>query len=319
MIKDLLVESKKNLDYFFSEVDPLQIEAVVELCSSCRGLIICTGVGKSGMIAEKISASLASTGTKALYLPTLNFLHGDIGMIAEGDIVLMFSNSGQSEELLNLLPFIQRKKAKIVGLTARPNSHLAKSCDLHMFLPVQKELCSFNLVPTTSTEAQLIFGNILTVALMQKRNFTLSDYVLNHPSGTIGKKMTLSTRDLMLSGKDLPLCSSKNKLEEVLVELTQKKCGTLLITNESNELEGIFTDGDLRRALERHGSDVLKQEMHSLMNPIAITLEANTLAWNALKEMQKDVNKWVMVAPVLEENKVVGLLRMHDIIQAGLS
>jgi arabinose-5-phosphate isomerase len=318
MIKQLIEESKKNLDYFFSEVDVSKLEAIVELCIACKGLIICTGVGKSGIIAEKIAATLASTGTRSLYLPTLNFLHGDIGMVSEGDIVFMFSKSGEAEELLNLLPFIRKKRAKVIALTSRENSHLAKGCDLHMLLPMQKELCSFNLVPTTSTELQLIFGNILTIALMQLRKFTLNDYALNHPLGAIGKTMTLSAKDLMLSGSDLPLCFGHNKLEEVLLELTQKKCGTLLVTNKQSELEGVFTDGDLRRALERYGSNVLKQEMRHLMTEKAITIESHLLASEALKEMQKNVNKWVMIAPVLEGNKLVGLLRMHDIIQAGI-
>ncbi len=319
MLKKLLEDSKKNLDYFFEKIDISQFEYILDLCVNCTGLIVFTGIGKSGIIAEKIAATLASTGTKSLYLPTLNFLHGDIGMISEGDIIVMLSKSGESEELLNLIPFIRKKKAKIIGLTSAPTGRLAKHSDTCMILPMEKELCSFDLVPTTSTELQLIFGDILAIALMRKKNFALSDYVLNHPSGSIGKKMTLLVKDLMLSGESLPLCSSKDKLVDVLLELTKKKCGTLIVINESKKLEGIFTDGDLRRALQRHGPDVLHQEMGHLMTQGAIAIDSQVLAFDAMKEMQKNVNKWVMVTPVVENDQVVGLLRMHDIIQAGIS
>ena len=319
MLKKLLEDCKKNLDYFFEKIDIPQFEHILDLCSNCTGLIAFTGIGKSGIIAEKIAATLASSGTKSLYLPTLNFLHGDIGMLSEGDIVVMLSKSGEAEELLNLIPFIRKKKATVIGLTSTPSGRLVKYSDTCMILPMERELCNFDLVPTTSTELQLIFGDILAIALMRKKNFALSDYILNHPSGSIGKKMTLLVKDLMLSGDNLPLCNSKDKLIDVLLELTNKKCGTLIVINENKQLEGIFTDGDLRRALQRHGPDVLQQEIGHLMTQGAIAIDSAILAFDAMKEMQKNVNKWVMVTPVVENNLVVGLLRMHDIIQAGIS
>ena len=240
-------------------------------------------------------------------------------MISEGDLVVMLSKSGEAEELLNLIPFVQKKKATVIGLTSNISSRLAKHSNISMILPMEKELCSFDLVPTTSTELQLIFGDILAIALMRKKNFALSDYALNHPSGSIGKKMTLSVKDLMLSGENIPLCTSKDKLIDALLELTKKKCGTLIVVNENKNLEGIFTDGDLRRALQRHGPDVLQQEMGHLMTQGAIAIHSDLLAFDAMKEMQKNANKWVMVTPVVENNQVVGLLRMHDIIQSGIS
>jgi arabinose-5-phosphate isomerase len=319
MLKNLLRESKDLLDYFFESVDLKQFEHILKLCATCKGMLIFTGVGKSGTIAEKIANTLASTGTKALYLPTLNFLHGDIGILSEGDIVFMLSKSGEAEDLLNLLPFIERKKTTTVSITSAPNSRLAKDCTDHMFLPIKKELCHFDLVPTTSSEVQLIFGNILSIALMKTKNFSLTDYALNHPSGSIGKKMTLFVKDLMLSGEHLPLCSKESKLSDVLLELTQKRCGALVVANENKKLEGIFTDGDLRRALQRHGSDILSHKIQDLMTTGAISIDLNALAWDAMKEMQKDPNKWIMVTPVTEKGQVVGLLRMHDIIQSGIS
>jgi arabinose-5-phosphate isomerase len=187
-----------------------------------------------------------------------------------------------------------------------------------MVLPVQRELCSFDLIPTISSEVQLIFGDILAIALMKKRNFHLQDYALNHPSGAIGKKLSLFVKDIMLQGDKIPLCTTQDKLVDVLVELTQKKCGALLITDEENHLKGIFTDGDLRRALQMHGSSVLDKNMEDLMTPNAISLSSETLAWDAMKEMQKNPHKWVMVTPVLREGEVIGILRMHDIIQSGI-
>jgi arabinose-5-phosphate isomerase len=319
MLKELLNESKTQIDYFFKSVNVEQFEHILTLCSSCKGLLVFTGVGKSGLIAEKIANTLASTGTRSLYLPSLNFLHGDIGILSEGDIVFMLSKSGEAEDLLNLLPFIKQKKATTVSVTSSAGSRLAKSCNEHMLLPIEKELCHFDLVPTTSSEVQLIFGDILSIALMKLKNFSLTDYALNHPSGSIGKKMTLAVKDLMLAGEHLPVCMPESKLSDVLLELTQKRCGALVVVDETKKLKGIFTDGDLRRALQRHGPDILSHEINDLMTTGAICIDLNSLAWDAMREMQKNPNKWVMVTPVTENNQVVGLLRMHDIIQAGIS
>ena len=318
MIKKLLNESQEYLTHFFQTVDVSQFEQIVDLCATSQGLLVFTGVGKSGFIAEKIAATLSATGTKAIFLPPMNFLHGDIGILSEKDIVFMLSKSGESEELLNLIPFIQRKKALVVGIVSTESCRLSKASQICMFLPVLKELCSFDLVPTTSAAVQLIFGDILTVALMTRKQFNLDDYVLNHPSGTIGKKMTLSVKDVMISGDETPLCSPHDKLGHVLVELSRKKCGALIVANQDYQLEGIFTDGDLRRALQTHGSDVLEKTMHELMTPTAVSVLSDMLAWDAMKEMQKIPNKWVMVTPVVENGKVVGILRMHDIIQSGI-
>lgn len=319
MIKQLLTESQNHINFFFDHVDEKEIETILEACLSCPGLLLFTGVGKSGIIAEKIATTLASTGTKALYLPALNFLHGDIGILSENDLIFLLSKSGESEELLNLIPFIQRKKTKIIAVTSSKISRLAKNADLSVFLPLKKELCHFDLVPTTSAEIQLIFGDILAIALMKRKNFSLSEYAVNHPFGSIGKKMNLFVKDLMLAEENLPLCYAEDKLADVLVELTKKRCGTLIVVKKDNTLAGIFTDGDLRRALQNHGEDILSQSVGDLMTESAIAVESKALAIDALKTMQTDINKWVMVTPVLESGKVVGLLRMHDIIQAGLS
>jgi arabinose-5-phosphate isomerase len=219
---------------------------------------------------------------------------------------------------LELIPFLQKKKVGIVAVVSRATSRLAKSCQTCIVLPVQKELCSFDLVPTTSSEVQLIFGDILAVALMKKRNFQLDEYALNYPAGTIGKKMTLYVKDLMFKENKVPFCSPEQTLENVLVELSSKRCGMLIVVDEAKALKGVFTDGDLRRALQTHGSDVLKKTMRELMTPKAICVLSHMLVWDAMKEMQKIPSKWVTVTPVIEEEKVVGILRMHDIVQSGI-
>lgn len=319
MLKDLFLEQKETINAFFDKVDVAKAEEFFELCLQCRGLIVLTGVGKSGIIAEKIAATMTSTGTKALYLPPTNFLHGDIGIFSNEDILVMLSKSGESEELLNLIPFVRRRKAKILTIVSNPLSRMAQLCDFSMTLPVDRELCPFDLAPTTSTEVQLIFGDILAVALMKAKSFSLADYAHSHPLGSIGKKMTLTVQDVMLKDDQIPLCGENDHLVDVLVELSNKKCGCLFVVDNKTNLLGIFTDGDLRRALQTQGSAVLEKPVGAMMTRRPTTLSLGTLAWDALKIMQRDPKKWVMVCPVLDVEKVVGVIRMHDIIQSGLS
>lgn len=319
MLKNLLEEKRRYLTHFFDTIDHERVEEFVERCLQTKGLIIFTGVGKSGIIAEKIAMTLISTGTRAMYLPTMNFLHGDIGILSENDTVVMISKSGETDELLNLIPFIRRRKSQILGLASNPTSRLAKESDYCVFLPVEKELCSYDLVPTTSTVVQLILGDVLAIALMKKKNFQVSDYALNHPAGALGKKMTIHVRDLMRTKEDIPLAKEDDKLVDVLVELSNKKCGALLVAGNSNELQGIFTDGDLRRALQSKGPEVLQETMRSLMTKSATSIHPDMLAWDALQLMQKDPKKWILVMPVIENNSIVGILRMHDIVKSGIA
>ena len=319
MIKDLLKNARSYLEHFFDLVDLQSVENVFDLCKLCQGTIIITGVGKSGIIAEKIAMTLISTGTRALYLPAMNFLHGDIGIVSEKDILLMISKTGESEELLNLIPFIKKRRAKIIALVSNPQSRLGKQADIALHLPVEKELCSFNLVPTISTAVQLILGDVLAVALMKDKQFALEEYALNHPAGAIGKKLTLTIEDLMLKGEEMPVCSPLDSLGNVLPELSAKKCGALLVCDPNRKMLGIFTDGDLRRALQSKGTSVLEDRMQDLMNPSVDYLSSNALAWDALKHMQRDPAKWIAVLPVINQDRLVGILRMHDLVQAGLT
>lgn len=318
MLKKLFNDQQSHLTSYFEKIDLARAEEVVQLCLKTTGLLIFTGVGKSGIIAEKIAMTLISTGTKALYLPTTNFLHGDIGIISPDDCVVMLSKSGETEELVNLVPYIQKRGAKTIAWVSNLNSRLAHQVDLTLLLPVEKELCPFDLAPTISTEVQLLFGDVLAIALMQKKGFTLGSYGENHPSGMIGKKATIAVQDLMLTLDKLPICSVSKKLHDVLPEFSDKRLGCVIVIDESGAFQGIFTDGDLRRSLQSLGSLVLEKRLGDIMTRTAITTESKEMAWEALKLMQKDPNRWIMMLPVLEKKQVVGLIRMHDIIHAGI-
>jgi arabinose-5-phosphate isomerase len=319
MFLELLKEQRRYIDHYFDHLDLTEVDKVVKECLNTKGLIIFTGVGKSGIIAEKITMTMISTGTKALYLPPTNFLHGDIGILSENDLFVMMSRSGETEELLNLVPFAKKRGARLLAVVSNPHSRLIKHCDISIHLPFEKELCPFDLAPTTSTTVQLLFGDLLAIALMRSKGFDLSAYALNHPSGAIGKKMSVTVEELMFKEDQLPLVAPQACLSEVLAELSNKKLGALVIADEQKNFIGIFTDGDLRRALQNQGPEVLEKPMHELMTINALTIEKGKLAWEALKIMQKDPKKFVMVLPVVEKGKAVGILRMHDIVQAGIS
>ena len=319
MLKDLFEDYQRNLNYFFDHVDLDKAEEVFKLFLDCSGMLIFTGVGKSGIIAEKLAMTMISTGTKALYLPPMNALHGDIGIVTDNDVLICISKSGESEELLSLVPSARRKGAKTIAWVSSLQSRLSVVCDIGMSLPLNKELCPYDLAPTTSTSIQLIFGDVLSVALMKAKNFSLDDYAQNHPAGAIGKKITLKVDDVMLKGETLPLCKPNDKLRDALVTLTDKKCGCLLIIDEQGKFRGIFTDGDLRRAFQKDPAAMLEKSMEELMTPACIATEKGKRAFEALRLMQTDEKKWVTALPVVESGTLVGLIRMHDLVQAGIT
>lgn len=319
MLKELLAQEKISLDYFFNHINLDEAEKLVSDVLSCKGVVVFTGVGKSGLVAKKIAVTMASTGSKAIYLSPTNALHGDMGMVNQDDIFVILSKSGESDELLTLIPAVRNKGAKIVAIISNENSRLAKAADTVILLPLKKELCPFNLVPTTSTTIQMIFGDLIAISIMSKKNFSLDQYALNHPAGRIGKRITLRVKDIMLSGAQIPICDPKATLQEVLVELSNKKCGCIMIANEAQQLQGIFTDGDLRRALQAHGPHALEKSMGQLMVNSAKFVSPDILAWDAMQLMEEDQKRPITVLPVLKEDKtIVGILKMHDIIQSGL-
>ena len=318
-VKELLEKEKRILSYFFNQIDAESINRLLSLLKACKGMLFITGVGKSGLVAEKIALTLTSTGTRAFFLSSSNALHGDIGIVRTGDIFLMISKSGESEELLQLIPTLRNKNVKIIAIVNAKNSRLSIAADLSVYLPLEQELCHYDLVPTSSTVTQMIFGNVIAVSMMMHLNFGLEEYAQNHPAGKIGRRLTLRVEDLMLKGHDLPLCFPNEKLVDVLVPLSSKRCGCILVINSEKILKGIFTDGDLRRALQRLGPKALEASMQELMTTTPRTISPAEMAAEALKKMEADQQHPITVMPVVnQKHEVQGLIKMHDILQSGL-
>lgn len=319
MLNALFEQQRRYLNHFLDSVDRSQADKILARLLECRGVVIFCGIGKSGHIAEKLATTFLSTGTRSFFLSPANALHGDIGFVSPNDVFICFSKSGASQELLDILPHIQKRGATTIAVVSAPNSKLAKACDLSIILPIEREICPYDLAPTTSTAAQLIFGDCLAVALMQAKQFTMADFAANHPGGLLGRKITLKVVDLMLKGDEIPLCRPTDPLMDVLHELSVKRCGCLLVADKDLRLEGIFTDGDLRRAIQSKGPDALRMPLSELMNLCPKSISSDALAIEAVKRMEEDPARLITVLPVLENGRVVGLVRMHDILQKELS
>jgi arabinose-5-phosphate isomerase len=319
MIKELLAEEKRIIDHFFTTVDPEAIERVVEMIATCKGKVLFTGVGKSGIVAKKIAVTLTSTGSSAYYLSPTNALHGDIGLVEAGDLFFIFSKSGESEELVNLLPYVRNKGAYTFAIVSSKKNRLVSGCDDFLLLPVEKEICPFNLSPTISATVQMIFGDILAVALMQRKKFSLEEYALNHPAGKIGKRSSLKVKELMIRGNQLPQCSLEATLGAILSELSDKKCGCVLVVDQEKKLQGIFTDGDLRRALQQRGEKALQACIEEVMTKNPRTIFSERLAFEALQLMESDQKHPITALPVVDSNSCIsGLIKLHDLIQSGV-
>jgi arabinose-5-phosphate isomerase len=319
-VKELIDLSKQYLDHYFNHLDIKEVNRFLDVFLQAQGVIFFTGVGKSGLIAQKIAVTMTSTGTRALYLSPTDALHGDIGMVTNKDVFVLLSKSGETDELLSLVPYIRNKGATLMSIVSNKESRLSRACDHHIHLPLAGELCPFNMAPTMSTTLQMIFGDILAIAMMRHKKFTLDEYASNHPAGAIGRKITLKVKDLMITGDKMPLCKPTDRLIDTLVELSNKRAGCVLIVNAKKRMRGIFTDGDLRRSLQKHGAEVMQFTMDSLMTTTPKKIGPNVLAIDALRLMEQNQNHPIMVLPVVEEDQtVVGLIKMHDIIQTGLS
>lgn len=319
MLRELIDKQRSYTDHFFESFDLKEVEKLVDMLMQTNGIIFFSGVGKSGLIAKKIAFTMSSTGTRAIFISPTDALHGDIGMVSNQDIFIILSKSGESDELIHLAPAIRNKGAKVVGILCNNKSRLGLACDYQFILPFQAELCPFDMAPTMSTTYQLLFGDLLTIALMRHKNFSLNEYALNHPSGRIGKRITLKVQDIMLTGSRIPLCNESDKIGDVLVELTNKRCGCVLILNQKSELVGIFTDGDLRRSLQKFGGGVLDISISQLMTSKVKTISRHALAWDAMKRMEADPQQRIAALAVTDENEnVIGLLHLHDIVQIGL-
>lgn len=318
LLSAVLAEEKEYMDHFFARLDLKKAENILQSMAACQGTVFFTGVGKSGFIARKIAATFVSIGVRAAFLSPLDALHGDLGSIGSADLAILLSKSGETDELVQLLPYLRAKGAGRIAWVCKAESRLSKGCDLTIELPLKRELCPHDLAPTTSTVVQLIFGNVLAVGYMRMKGVSIEEFALNHPAGRIGRRIALKVRDVMVCGQALPVCRPNDLLADVLVELSNKRCGCLLVQDASGRLQGIFTDGDLRRALQSKKTGVLSEPVSALMTRTPKTCGGEMLAWQALQIMEEDARHPITVLPVAEEGRLVGLIRMHDILQSGL-
>jgi len=285
-----------------------------QLCLDCSGKIIVMGMGKSGHIADKLAATLASTGTPSFFVHPGEASHGDLGMISRSDVVVALSNSGKTEEIVSLLPILKNMGIKIIAMTGDKNSKIATASDVHIDVGVEEEACPMNLSPTASTTAALAMGDAIAVALLEKRGFSVEDFAKSHPGGSIGKKLLLLVKDIMHTDKQIPIVFQDQKLAQGLIEMSEKALGMTAVINETGELVGIFTDGDLRRTLEAN-VDIQTTLMREVMTQNCITVTPNFLAVKAVEIIQD--NKITSLV-VIQENKIVGALNIHDLFRAGV-
>src|SRR5450432_3750268 len=285
------------------------------ICLDCRGRIVVTGMGKSGHIAGKIAATLASTGTPAFYVHPGEASHGDVGMITRDDAVLALSNSGETEEILTIVPFIKRMGIPLIAFSGNSASALARIATVHLDIGVPAEACPLNLAPTASTTAALAVGDALAVALLKARGFTEEDFARSHPAGSLGRRLLLHVRDVMRVGADVPRVAADTSLAEGLMEVTRKGLGMTAIVDAADQVLGVFTDGDLRRAIDR-AADLHRTRMDEVMTRHAKTVRANSLAAEAVHLMETHRITSLVVDDA--DDILVGALNVHDLLRAGV-
>ncbi len=292
-----------------------QFTRACEIMQGCQGRIVVVGMGKSGHIGSKIASTLASTGCPAFFVHPGEASHGDLGMITTDDVVLAISNSGETTEILTILPIIKRMGSKLIALTGNSKSSLAKQADAVLNIQVEKEACPLNLAPTSSTTATLAMGDALAVALFESRGFTKEDFARSHPGGQLGRRLLLYVSDIMNIGDQVPVVSDDAPLRSALLEMTSKGLGMTGVVDKANRLCGIFTDGDLRRALNR-GDDIYSLSITDVMTSDPFTTQGDRLAAEVIQLMRtKSINGLFVVDA---DNRIQGALNMHDLLKAGV-
>jgi len=290
-------------------------QAACDLMLGCKGRVVVTGMGKSGHIGNKIAATLASTGTPSFFVHPGEASHGDLGMITGQDVVIAISNSGETAELLTIVPLLKRMHARLISITANGESTLAKLADVSLEIGRSEEACSLGLAPTSSTTATLVLGDALAVALLEARGFTAEDFALSHPGGSLGRKLLLKVSDLMHKGDGVPVVPETTLVREALLEMTRKGLGMTAVVAADGRLSGIYTDGDLRRCLDRD-LDIRTLSIREVMNASPKTLSPNLLAVEAVAMMEEKKINGVIVVDAA--GKPVGALNMHDLLKAGV-
>jgi arabinose-5-phosphate isomerase len=318
---ELLALAANVLDIEARAVDALKARlndefvAACELCMATPGRVVVTGMGKSGHVSNKIAATLASTGTPAFFMHPAEASHGDLGMITSQDLLLAISYSGETAEVVTILPMVKRMGAKLLSMTGNPKSTMAQAADVHLDISVEEEACPLKLAPTASTTATLAMGDALAVALLEKRGFTAEDFARSHPSGSLGKRLLLRVSDVMRTGDRVPAVDAGVTLRDALLEMTDKGLGMTAIVDDRNSILGIFTDGDLRRTLDS-GSDIRTTTIRDIMHTNCKTTTADVLAAEALHLLEENKITSLLVAD--DDGVLVGALNIHDLFREGL-
>ena len=297
-------------------LDASALQQAYQFLADCKGKVVLTGLGKSGIIARKISATLASTGTASIFLHAAEGLHGDLGMVQSADVVIAVSKSGAGSELISIIPFLKFVKTPLIAFTGNASSPLAEAADVALDCSVPQDSEPLGMIPTSSTTVALALGDAFAIALLKGRNFSLQDFARFHPGGSIGKQLLLKVQDLMHTNEDLPRVNSDAQMDEAILSMTSGKLGCTAVTDGDGKLLGIVTDGDLRRQLQIHPQGLLQLSVTQCMTAHPKRLKPSDLALAALKLMQE--HSITMLPVVDDDDKVVGMLHMHDLIRAGV-
>ena len=297
-------------------IDDNFVRAVATI-SACKGKVVLTGIGKSGYICKKIASTLASTGTPAFFLHPAEGLHGDLGMLSPKDVVVVISNSGETDEVLQLIPLLKHMNLKIIVFTGNAHSSLASRGDIIINTSVKEEACPWGFVPTSSTTAALAMGDALAIAVLEGKKVKKEDFAILHPGGTLGKRLLLKVTDLMHRGISVPLVKENTIMQEALLEMTSKRLGVTGVVDKNKMLVGVITDGDLRRALEKH-SDLLNKKALEIMTSNPKLISEDALAVLALKLMEEYAITTLFVYKGKKQNRVVGVIHLHDLLKAGI-
>ncbi|NWF75328.1 MAG: KpsF/GutQ family sugar-phosphate isomerase [Nitrospirae bacterium] len=309
---------KIEAEAIFSLIEKMNnnFEKAVEIIYSSKGRVVVTGMGKSGIVGKKIAATLASTGTPAFFLHPAEASHGDLGMVTSNDVIIAISNSGETEEILGLIPFLKRFNITIISITGSMDSSLSKASDVVLNISVKEEACPFGVVPTASTTATMAMGDALAIALLSKRGFKEEDFAFFHPKGSIGKKFFVKVKDLMHSGNNLPLVYTDTLTSKALIEMSAKRLGHAIVIDREGCLRGVITDGDIRRGLEKHGGKLFEMLAGEVMTKNPKTIPEEELAAKALSIMES-YSITALIVPD-KEGKPVGIIHLHDILKQGI-
>lgn len=310
LAKDLFNSEIKELEKVRDKIDE-NMEKTVDLIFNSKGKVVITGIGKSGLIGKKIAATLASTGTHAIFMNSAEGLHGDLGMISSEDVVIAISNSGNSEEVLSLLPSIKRIGASLIAMTGNKNSPLGREAEYILNIGIEKEGCPLNLAPMASATSTLVMGDALAAILIRKRNFKPENFAVYHPGGTLGRRLLMKVKDVMHGGEELPLVPFTSTVDELILTMTKKRLGAVCVMNE-DKMVGIITEGDLRRALA-HKEKFFTMKAEDIMTRNFTQVEENIMAIEALDAMENRESQ-ISVLPVMRDGQLVGIVRVHDLL-----